>query len=120
LPGGDEAILSLSCKAWQLREITANIVKPYIFDDASTREYQRLDLMSKILDPWTRGYLSALGVGARRRHGAAGGPELLDAVLDDDGRLGAQVASVSVREERAGQPVSSKISSSDSPTKLRR
>ena len=25
-------------------------------------EYQRLDLMSKILDPWTRGYMEALGV----------------------------------------------------------
>ncbi len=38
-------------------------MKPYILDDASALEYQRLDLMSKILDPWTRGYLSALGVG---------------------------------------------------------
>jgi ubiquinone/menaquinone biosynthesis C-methylase UbiE len=38
-------------------------MKPYILDDASTSEYQRLDLMSKILDPWTRGYLTALGVG---------------------------------------------------------
>jgi ubiquinone/menaquinone biosynthesis C-methylase UbiE len=38
-------------------------MKPYIFDNASTLEYQRLDLMSKILDPWTREYLSALGVG---------------------------------------------------------
>ena len=42
-------------------------MKPYIFDDASIREYQRLDLMSKILDPWTRGYLSALGVGREWR-----------------------------------------------------
>ena len=38
-------------------------MKPYIFDDASMSEYQRLDLMSKILDPWTRGYLTTLGVG---------------------------------------------------------
>jgi ubiquinone/menaquinone biosynthesis C-methylase UbiE len=38
-------------------------MKPYILDDASTLEYQRLDLMSKILDPWTRGYLTALGIG---------------------------------------------------------
>jgi ubiquinone/menaquinone biosynthesis C-methylase UbiE len=38
-------------------------MKPYILDDASTLEYQRLDLMSKILDPWTRGYFTALGVG---------------------------------------------------------
>jgi hypothetical protein len=38
-------------------------MKPYILDDASALEYQRLDLMSKILDPWTRGYLAALGVG---------------------------------------------------------
>jgi SAM-dependent methyltransferase len=38
-------------------------VKPYILDDASAIEYQRLDLMSKILDPWTHGYLTALGVG---------------------------------------------------------
>lgn len=38
-------------------------MKPYLLDDASASEYKRLDLMSKILDPWTRGYLSALGVG---------------------------------------------------------
>jgi SAM-dependent methyltransferase len=38
-------------------------VKPYILDDASAVEYKRLDLMSKILDPWTRGYLTMLGVG---------------------------------------------------------
>jgi SAM-dependent methyltransferase len=38
-------------------------MKPYILDDTSTLEYQRLDLMSKILDPWTREYLGALGVG---------------------------------------------------------
>jgi len=37
-------------------------MKPYILDDASAFEYKRLDLMSKILDPWTRGYLTALGV----------------------------------------------------------
>jgi hypothetical protein len=37
-------------------------MKPYILDDASAFEYQRLDLMSKILDPWTRGYLTTLGV----------------------------------------------------------
>jgi SAM-dependent methyltransferase len=38
-------------------------MKPFMFDEASTLEYQRLDLMSKILDPWTREYLGALGVG---------------------------------------------------------
>lgn len=38
-------------------------MRPYILDDASALEYERLDLMSKILDPWTRGYLTALGVG---------------------------------------------------------
>jgi SAM-dependent methyltransferase len=38
-------------------------VQPYILSNASAVEYQRLDLMSKILDPWTRGYLTALGVG---------------------------------------------------------
>jgi hypothetical protein len=32
-------------------------------DDAAAVEYQRLDLMSKILDPWTRGYLTMLSVG---------------------------------------------------------
>jgi hypothetical protein len=37
-------------------------VKPYILDDASAVEYKRLDLMSKILDPWTRGYLTTVGV----------------------------------------------------------
>ena len=37
-------------------------MKPYILDDASAFEYQRLDLMSKILDPWTRGYLTTVGV----------------------------------------------------------
>jgi len=44
-----------------MRRIT---VKPYIFDNSSALEYKRLDLMSKILDPWTREYLTALGVGA--------------------------------------------------------
>lgn len=63
-------------------------MKPYILDDDSATEYKRLDLMSKILDPWTR-----------RRHnrrciGPAGRPELLDAVLDDDGRV---VTKVSIR-----------------------
>ena len=38
-------------------------MKPYILDDASAVEYKRLDLMSKILDPWTQGYLTTLGVG---------------------------------------------------------
>ena len=38
-------------------------MKPYILDDTSALEYKRLDLMSKILDPWTRGYLTTLGVG---------------------------------------------------------
>src|SRR5918995_6008460 len=37
-------------------------MKPYILDNASAFEYKRLDLMSKILDPWTRGYLTTLGV----------------------------------------------------------
>jgi hypothetical protein len=37
-------------------------MKPYILDNASAFEYKRLDLMSKILDPWTRGYLATLGV----------------------------------------------------------
>jgi SAM-dependent methyltransferase len=39
-------------------------MQPYILNDASAVEYQRLDLMSKILDPWTRAYLRTLGVGA--------------------------------------------------------
>ncbi len=39
-------------------------MKPYMFDNSSTVEYERLDLMSKILDPWTCGYLTALGVDA--------------------------------------------------------
>jgi ubiquinone/menaquinone biosynthesis C-methylase UbiE len=34
----------------------------YILDNASTAEYQRLDLMSKILDPQTRASLAALGL----------------------------------------------------------
>ncbi len=37
---------------------------PYILDDSIHIEYERLDLMSKILDPWTRSYLDAIGVGA--------------------------------------------------------
>jgi ubiquinone/menaquinone biosynthesis C-methylase UbiE len=45
------------------QETTRSAVKPYILDDASAFEYKRLDLMSKILDPWTRGYLTTLGVG---------------------------------------------------------
>src|SRR5271163_2508100 len=35
---------------------------PYILDNASTAEYQRLDLMSKILDPRTRASLASLGL----------------------------------------------------------
>ena len=35
----------------------------FILDDASAFEYNRLDLMSKILDPWTRRYLTQLGIG---------------------------------------------------------
>lgn len=41
----------------------AETLRPYILDDATTVEYQRLDLMSKILDPWTRRYLEEIGVG---------------------------------------------------------
>ena len=37
--------------------------RPYMFDNTAAAEYMRLDLMSKILDPWTRGYFTALGVG---------------------------------------------------------
>ena len=77
-------------------------MKPYILGNDSATEYQRLDLMSKILDPWTRGYLTTLGVAegwpTRRRNnrrciGLAGRPELLDAVLDDDGRVVTKVLS---------------------------
>ncbi len=39
-------------------------MKPYILDNSSALEYKRLDLMSKLLDPWTQEYLTALGVGA--------------------------------------------------------
>ncbi|WP_433026203.1 class I SAM-dependent methyltransferase [Actinomycetospora sp. CA-053990] len=42
--------------------VAAGALPAYILDDAATVEYQRLDLMSKILDPWTRGHLEALGV----------------------------------------------------------
>ena len=38
-------------------------MKPYVLDNAAAFEYERLDLMSKILDPWTWGYLTTLGVG---------------------------------------------------------
>jgi hypothetical protein len=38
-------------------------MKRYILDNASAVEYERLDMMSKILDPWTQGYLGMLGVG---------------------------------------------------------
>jgi SAM-dependent methyltransferase len=38
-------------------------LQPYILDNAAAVEYQRLDLMSKILDPWTRDYLRSIGVG---------------------------------------------------------
>jgi hypothetical protein len=43
-------------------ELPMATMRPYILDDAATVEYQRLDVMSKILDPWTRGYVTALGV----------------------------------------------------------
>jgi ubiquinone/menaquinone biosynthesis C-methylase UbiE len=48
-------------------------MKPYILDDALTLEYQRLDLMSRILDLWTRQYLGALGVGQGWRFLELGG-----------------------------------------------
>jgi hypothetical protein len=59
--GGAAAFCPLSWSAWPLREIATNTMKPYVLDDASTFEYQRLDLMSKILDPWTRGTSAPLG-----------------------------------------------------------
>jgi SAM-dependent methyltransferase len=34
----------------------------YILDDSATVEYQRLDLMSKILDPWTRHHVEGVGI----------------------------------------------------------
>lgn len=37
-------------------------MRSYIFDNASTAEYERLDLMSKILDPLTRASLMTLGL----------------------------------------------------------
>ncbi|HEY2194289.1 MAG TPA: class I SAM-dependent methyltransferase [Actinomycetospora sp.] len=37
-------------------------LRSYIFDDSATVAYQRLDLMSRILDPWTRGHLEGVGV----------------------------------------------------------
>jgi SAM-dependent methyltransferase len=42
--------------------ITMETVHPYILDNASTAEYQRLDLMSKILDPRTRASLASMGL----------------------------------------------------------
>src|SRR5918998_1118814 len=62
-PGSVAAFYPLSWNARPVREMAENFMRPYILDDASALEYQRLDLMSKILDPWTRGYLTALGVG---------------------------------------------------------
>src|SRR4051812_7045784 len=35
----------------------------YILDNSAVAEYKRLDLMSRILDPWTREYLTTLSVG---------------------------------------------------------
>jgi ubiquinone/menaquinone biosynthesis C-methylase UbiE len=37
-------------------------LRSYILGNASTAEYQRLDLMSKILDPWTRSLIAGLGL----------------------------------------------------------
>ena len=37
-------------------------MQSYILDNSSPAEYQRLDLMSKILDPRTRDSLTVLGV----------------------------------------------------------
>ena len=59
----DYALLNRNSRPQRERERARSTVKPYILDDASAVEYQRLDLMSKILDPWTRGYLRAVGVG---------------------------------------------------------
>lgn len=37
-------------------------LQTYILDDSATVEYQRLDLMSKILDPWTRRHIEGVGI----------------------------------------------------------
>ncbi len=42
---------------------TMDQLPTYILDDGHAVEYQRLDLMSKILDPWTRRYMHTIGVG---------------------------------------------------------
>lgn len=52
--GDDEGALAKSM---------ADQLPRYILDDGHAVEYQRLDLMSKILDPWTRRYLNTIGVG---------------------------------------------------------
>jgi hypothetical protein len=61
-PSSAAAICALSWNARPVREKAAMIMKPYILDDASTLEYQRLDLMSKILDPGLGGTSLPLGL----------------------------------------------------------
>jgi SAM-dependent methyltransferase len=42
--------------------MTEGAMKRYVLGNDAVVEYERLDLMSKILDPWTRRYLTALGI----------------------------------------------------------
>src|SRR5918993_2731819 len=60
---GTRSYLTQLWNHWQAIEIAGRFMHQYILDEASAFEYKRLDLMSKILDPWTRGYLTRLGIG---------------------------------------------------------
>src|SRR5918993_3119881 len=60
---GTRSYLTQLWNHWQAIEIAGRFMHQYILDDASAFEYKRLDLMSKILDPWTRRYLTQLGIG---------------------------------------------------------
>ena len=62
---------------------------PHILDNASTAEYQRLDLMSKILDRRTRASVTALGVrdGWHRLELGGGIGSITELALRKGGRL---------------------------------
>src|SRR3982750_2048782 len=75
-------------------------LRPYILDDAATSEYQRLDLMSKILDPWTRGYLRELGAGPVGPSGSGTAVDVNAVLLDLVPAQNLTVRQMDVRADR--------------------
>jgi ubiquinone/menaquinone biosynthesis C-methylase UbiE len=70
----------------------------YMFDNASVAEYDRLDLMSKILDPQTRAALLNLGLreGWRCLELGGGNGSITEWLCDKVGNVGAVTSLTSI------------------------